>query len=35
MVFYRYFRSKVDALLIEMQIQAIKLVEIIHGERDA
>lgn len=35
MVFYRYFRSKVDALLVEMQIQAIKLVEIIHGERDA
>ncbi len=34
MVFYRYFRTKVDALLVEMQMQAIKLVEIIHGERD-
>ncbi|MDH5343868.1 MAG: MotA/TolQ/ExbB proton channel family protein, partial [Betaproteobacteria bacterium] len=35
MVFYRYFRTKVDALLVEMQIQAVKLVEIIHGDRDA
>ncbi len=35
MVFYRYFRSKVDALLVEMEMQAIKLVEIIHGERQA
>ena len=35
MVFYRYFRARVDALLVDMQIQAVKLVEIIHGERDA
>ena len=35
MVFYRYFRTKVDALLVEMQMQAVKLVEIIHGEREA
>lgn len=35
MVFYRYFRNKVDSLLVEMQMQAVKLVEIIHGERDA
>ncbi len=35
MVFYRYFRTKVDALLVEMQMQAIKLVEIIHGDREA
>lgn len=33
MIAYRYFRTKVDALLIEMEQQAIKLVEIIHGER--
>ncbi len=33
MVFYRYFRGKVDALVLEMELQAIKLVEIIHGER--
>jgi biopolymer transport protein ExbB len=35
MVFYRYFRAKVDALLVDMELQAIKLVEIIHGERAA
>ncbi len=35
MVFYRYFRTKVDALLVEMQMQAVKLVEVIHGEREA
>lgn len=33
MVFYRYFRAKVDTLLVDMELQAIKLVEIIHGER--
>jgi len=33
MIFYRYFRSKVDALVIEMELQALKLVEIVHGER--
>jgi biopolymer transport protein ExbB len=35
MIFYRYFRAKVDALLVDMEMQAIKLVEIIHGERQA
>ena len=35
MVFYRYFRAKVDALLVDMELQAIKLVEIVHGERAA
>ena len=35
MIFYRHFRAKVDSLLIEMEIQAVKLVEIIHGERQA
>ena len=33
MIAYRYFRSKVDDLLVDMEQQAIKLVEIIHGER--
>lgn len=33
MIFYRHFRAKVDALVIEMELQALKLVEIIHGER--
>lgn len=33
MIFYRHFRAKVDVMLVDMQLQAIKLVEIIHGER--
>jgi biopolymer transport protein ExbB len=33
MIFYRHFRAKVDELVIEMELQALKLVEIIHGER--
>lgn len=33
MIAYRYFRSKVDTLLLDMEQQAIKLVEILHGER--
>lgn len=33
MIFHRYFRGKVDSLIIDMEQQAIRLVEIIHGER--
>lgn len=33
MIFYRHFRAKVDSLIIEMEQQAIKLVEIVHGAR--
>jgi len=34
MIFYRYFRSKVESLVVDMEQQAIiKLVEIVHGER--
>ncbi|HKA38541.1 MAG TPA: MotA/TolQ/ExbB proton channel family protein [Burkholderiales bacterium] len=35
MIFYRYFRARVDEMLVDMEMQAIKLVEIIHGERQA
>lgn len=35
MIFYRYFRAKVDAMLVDMELQALKLVEVIHGERQA
>jgi biopolymer transport protein ExbB len=35
MIFYRYFRAKVDVLLVDMELQAIKLVEIVQGERQA
>lgn len=33
MIFYRHFRAKVESLTLEMEQQAIKLVEIIHGDR--
>jgi biopolymer transport protein ExbB len=33
MMFYRHFRAKVDAILVEMEAQAVKLVEVLHGER--
>ena len=33
MIFYRFFRGRVDAYLVDMEQQAIRLVEIVHGER--
>ena len=33
MISYRHFRAQVDSLTIEMEQQAIKLVEVVHGER--
>ena len=33
LIFYRFYRAKVDALVVEMEQQAIKLVEVVHGER--
>ena len=33
MIFYRHFRAKVDALVLEMEQQATKLVDLAHGER--
>jgi len=35
LMFYRYFRGKVDMLVIKMEEEALKLVEVIHGEREA
>ncbi len=34
-IFYRHFRHRVEVLTMEMETQAIKLIEIIHGERRA
>lgn len=34
LMFYRYFRGRVDELVITMEQEAIKLVEVLHGERD-
>ena len=33
MIFYRYFKRKVEAISVDMEQQAVKLVEIVHGER--
>lgn len=33
MIFYRHFRAKVDALIVEMEQQAIRLVDFAHGDR--
>lgn len=33
LIFFRYFRAKAASLIVEMEMQAIKLVEIVHGER--
>ena len=34
MIFYRHFRSTVDGLVTEIELQAVKLVEQVHGERN-
>ncbi len=34
LMFYRYFRGKVDALVLKMEEEARKMVEVIHGERE-
>ncbi|MGA1562042.1 MAG: MotA/TolQ/ExbB proton channel family protein [Gammaproteobacteria bacterium] len=33
-IFYRHLRRRVDALVVDMEQEAIKLVEIIHGDRE-
>ena len=33
MIFYRHFRARVHEMLVDMELQALKLVEIIQGER--
>ncbi len=34
LMFYRYFRGLIDGLVVFMEQEAIKLVEVIHGERE-
>jgi biopolymer transport protein ExbB len=33
MVFYRHFRALVDSFIIDMELQAVKFVDIVHGAR--
>jgi biopolymer transport protein ExbB len=35
MIFWRHFRAQVNGYMIEMQQQAVRLVEVLHGERKA
>ena len=35
MIFYRHYRAKVDALIIGMEQQAVRLVDILHAGRAA
>jgi biopolymer transport protein ExbB len=32
-MFYRYFRGRIDELVVEMEQEALKMVEIMHGDR--
>src|SRR5690606_6116538 len=34
LVVYRYFRGKVDMLVVRMEQEATKMVEVMHGERE-
>lgn len=34
LIFYRYFRGRVDELVVIMEQEAIKLVEVLHGDRE-
>ncbi|HEY5898505.1 MAG TPA: MotA/TolQ/ExbB proton channel family protein [Burkholderiales bacterium] len=33
LIFYRHYKNKVDTLIVEMELLAAKLVDILHGER--
>lgn len=34
LMFYRYFRARVDGLLVDMEQEAVKLIEILQGQRE-
>jgi biopolymer transport protein ExbB len=34
LIFYRHYKNKVDGLVVDMEQQAAKLIDIVHGERD-
>lgn len=34
LIFYRHFRGRVDNLVVEMEQQAVRFVDIVHGERN-
>ena len=34
LIFYRYFRGKVDTLVLKMEEEALKMVDVMHGDRE-
>lgn len=34
LIFYRYFKGKIDELVVAMEQEALKLIEVLHGERE-
>jgi biopolymer transport protein ExbB len=34
LIFYRYFRGKVDALVLRMEEESLKIVDVMHGDRE-
>ena len=35
LMFYRYFRSRVEGFVVSMEQEALKLVEVLHGDRES
>ncbi len=33
LIFYRHFKNKVDGFVVDMEQQAVKLIDLVHGER--
>src|SRR5438094_4410857 len=33
LIFYRHYKNKVDTFVVEMELAAAKLIDILHGER--
>jgi biopolymer transport protein ExbB len=33
MIFFRHFRGQVESFVVEMELQAARLVDVVHGER--
>jgi biopolymer transport protein ExbB len=34
-MFHRYFRGRIDGLIVTMEQEALKMVEVMHGERES
>lgn len=34
LIFHRYFQRRIDSLVVTMEQETVKLIEVMHGERD-